>query len=170
MGNAGQWPRQLAPPSDQKTGQKRGTFGRLSLPALKFIGRMVQHILPKGFQRIRYYGLHGNVRYARARQTLAAVVPAGTRPDPRGFRILPRKPFRQLFFESFGRDPLLCPKCGDEMELELVVHPRYGVLKNYFETFFTELPDDDHEGRCGFPGRGPLDGAERMVQIPLPFV
>jgi len=44
---------------DHKTGQ----IEHETLPVLKFIGRMVQHILPKGFQRIRYYGLHGNVRY-----------------------------------------------------------------------------------------------------------
>jgi hypothetical protein len=151
---------------DHKTGQVE----HATLPALVFIGRMVQHILPKGFQRIRYYGLHGNVRYAKARESLAAVVPAGTLPDPRGFRVLPRKPFRQLFFESFGRDPLLCPRCECPMELERIEHPRYGTLKDYFETFFTELPDDEPDGRGGLPGRGPLDGAQRMVQIPLPFV
>ena len=151
---------------DHKTGQVE----HASLPVLKFIGRMVQHILPKGFQRIRYYGLHGNVRYARARQSVAAAVPAGTLPDPRGFRVLPRKPFPQLFFESFGRDPLLCPRCKVPMELERIEHPLYGTLKDYFETFFTELPDDRAEGRDGFPGRGPVDGAERMVQLPLPFL
>ena len=30
--------------------------------ALTFIGRMVQHILPKGFHRIRYYGLHATCK------------------------------------------------------------------------------------------------------------
>jgi hypothetical protein len=147
-----------------------GQIEHATLAVLRFIGRMVQHILPKGFQRIRYYGLHGNVRYARARETLAAVVPAGTLPDPRGFRVLPRKVFRQLFFQSFGHDPLLCPRCEVPMELERIEHPRYGVLKDYFETFFVELPDDELERRGGLPGRGPLDGAERMVQIPLPFL
>ena len=44
-----------------------------TLPALQFIGRMVQHILPKGFQRIRYYGLHGNVRYKKMREQLEAI-------------------------------------------------------------------------------------------------
>ena len=29
----------------------------VTVPVMTFIGRMVQHILPKGFQRIRYYGL-----------------------------------------------------------------------------------------------------------------
>ncbi|MBM4039270.1 MAG: transposase [Planctomycetes bacterium] len=151
---------------DHKTGQVE----HATLPVLKFIGRMVQHILPKGFQRIRYYGLHGNTRYAQARQTLATVVPASAPPDPQGFRVLPRKPFRQLFFESFGRDPLLCPRCKSPMELERIVHPKYGIIKDYFETFFTELTDDEPAGRGELPGRGPLDDAERVVQIPLPFL
>ena len=30
--------------------------------ALTFIGRMVQHMLPKGFHRIRYYGLHATCK------------------------------------------------------------------------------------------------------------
>ena len=38
---------------DHKT-KKRKTE---TIPIETFIGRMVQHILPKGFQRIRYYGL-----------------------------------------------------------------------------------------------------------------
>jgi hypothetical protein len=29
---------------------------RLALPALEFIRRFLQHVLPKGFQRVRYYG------------------------------------------------------------------------------------------------------------------
>jgi len=154
---------------DHKTGQ----IEHATLPVLQFIGRMVQHILPKGFQRIRYYGLHGNVRYAKAREALAAVVPAERPPDPRGFRVLPRKPFRQLFFESFRRDPLLCPKCEDEMELELIVHPRYGILRDFLRIFSWEsgkLGHDRPTRRDRLPGRGPLDGAERMVQIPLPFL
>ena len=80
-----------------------------TLPVLLFISRMVQHILPKGFQRIRYYSLHGNVRYEKARQQLERILSTETSPDPRSYQVVPRKRFSQLFFESFGRDPLLCP-------------------------------------------------------------
>ncbi|MQY59449.1 MAG: hypothetical protein GH144_08400 [Clostridia bacterium] len=38
--------------------------------ALTFISRMVQHILPKEFQRIRYYGLHATSRASRIREKL----------------------------------------------------------------------------------------------------
>jgi hypothetical protein len=33
-----------------------GQWRRLSLPAHEFIRRLLQHVLPKGFQRVRYYG------------------------------------------------------------------------------------------------------------------
>ena len=63
---------------DHKTGQIKHE----TLPALQFIGRMTQHILPKGFQRIRYYGLHGNVRYQKMREYLAEIIPPQTTDDP----------------------------------------------------------------------------------------
>src|SRR5919206_4586915 len=39
-----------------------------------FIGRMVQHILPKGFQRIRYYGLQATCILSQVREQLALVL------------------------------------------------------------------------------------------------
>ena len=85
---------------------------------LRFIGRMVQHILPKGFQRIRYYGLHGNVRYEKMRRYIAQVLPSNMPEDPKGYGVLPRKRFAELFFKSFGKDPLLCPRCGGQFLCE----------------------------------------------------
>jgi hypothetical protein len=138
-----------------------------TLPALQFIGRMVQHILPKGFQRIRYYGLHGNVRYKKMREQLADIIPDHMPGDPRGYRVLPAKPFAQRFFESFGKDPLLCPKCGDDMLLELIYHPKYGTIKEF--SLFEELPDEP-EPVGTTASRRTMDRAERLVQISLPFL
>lgn len=135
-----------------------------TLPVLCFIGRMVQHILPKGFQRIRYYGLHGNVRYRKVRAQLAEILPAEMPTGPDSFRVLPRKPFEQLFFESFGRNPLLCPRCNRIMELELIHHPEYGTIKAY------ELFEDATQER--HPPRGPplQRRAQSMVQVSLPLL
>ncbi len=137
-----------------------------TLPTLQFIGRMVQHILPKGFQRIRYYGLHGNVRYQTTRERLAQIIPAEAPVDPRGYRILPTRPFQQRFFDSFGKDPLLCPKCDDKMELELIYHPKYGTVKEFL--LFEELPDEPETAGAA-TGRT-VHRTERLVQIPLPFL
>ena len=147
---------------DHKTGQ----IEHETLPVLRFIGRMIQHILPKGFQRIRYYGLHGNVRYQQVREQLAQIVPAKSPIDPRGYRVLPAKPFQQRFFDSFGKDPLLCPKCENEMSLELIHHPKYGILKEFL--LFEELPDERQTNETA--ARRTLHRAERLVQLPLPFL
>ncbi len=146
-----------------------------TLPVLRFIGRMVQHILPKGFQRIRYYGLHGNVRYQKARQQLERILPAQTSPDPRGYRVVPRKPFSQMFFESFGRDPLLCPRCGKPMDLELISHPDYGTIKDYglFDMeSYVEPKLQDRAARLAEANAGghALASTHPMGQLPLPFM
>ena len=48
------------------------------------------------------------------------------------------KAFAQRLFESFGKEPLLCPKCGDDMMLELIHHPKYGTIKEF--SLSEELP------------------------------
>jgi hypothetical protein len=147
---------------DHKTGQ----IEHETIPALRFIGRMVQHILPKGFQRIRYYGLHGNVRYQKCREYFKDILPADMPGDPRGYRVLPAKHFAQRFFDCFGKDPLLCPKCDDVMFLELIYHPKYGTIKEF--PLFEEMPDESRSDGAN-AGRA-IHRAERLVQIPLPFV
>ena len=51
----------------------------LRLPGTEFIERFVQHVLPRGFKRIRHYGLlgaaHKSARLAAARTALAAPQP-----------------------------------------------------------------------------------------------
>ncbi|PAJ72071.1 hypothetical protein CJF42_23250 [Pseudoalteromonas sp. NBT06-2] len=38
-----------------------------------FIGRMVQHILPKGFQRVRYYGLQATANFKKWYEVIARI-------------------------------------------------------------------------------------------------
>jgi len=147
---------------DPKTGQ----IEHETLPALQFMGRMVQHILPKGFHRIRYYGLHGNVRYKKMREQLAQIIPTDIPTDPRSYRVLPARPFQQRFFDSFGKDPLLCPKCDHEMSLELISHPKYGTIKEFL--LFEELPDEPES--VGTATRRTIHRTQRLVQVSLPFL
>jgi hypothetical protein len=130
---------------------------------------MIQHILPKGFHRIRYYGLHGNVRYQKMREQLAYIIPTNMPEDPNGYRVLPPKPFQQRFFDSFGKDPLVCPKCHTEMSLELISHPKYGTIKEFllFEEIIEE-PQYDRPNQRRVPGV--QSESQQLVQIPLPFL
>jgi len=73
----------------------------------EFIRRFLQHVLPKGFQKIRYYGLLAN----RSKKRLLGIV----------FRIQNHRRFRSKYifmepdvklFEMFRIDVHLCPCCG----------------------------------------------------------
>src|SRR2546428_9719532 len=51
---------------DHQTGKRQEE----EVPALVFIGRMVQHMLPKGFHRIRYFGLPATCKAKKVRAVL----------------------------------------------------------------------------------------------------
>jgi Putative transposase/Transposase zinc-binding domain len=80
----------------------------LTLTADEFIRRFLLHVLPDGFQRIRYYGFLGN-RYrkqklARCRQLLG--MPANERPETD-----PLSDYRDLYEELTGSSLWKCPVC-----------------------------------------------------------
>jgi hypothetical protein len=145
-----------------------------TLPVLRFIGRMVQHILPKGFQRIRHFGLHCHTRYQQTREHLATLGPASTPLDPRGYRVLPRPAFTQLFLATFGQDPLRCPRCGTPMDWELLHHPEYGIVKQarlFEEDSLRERPAPECSRLAAADvGQDSLAHPITLVQLPLPIL
>ena len=110
--------------NDHKTKQRQEE----EVAALTFIGRMVQHILPKGFHRIRYYGLHATCKAKKVKGVLTALMVALGRLIKGTYRIVAQKTYRARVLASTGRDPLRCTRCGGEMMLWKVWHPRYGVV------------------------------------------
>lgn len=56
--------------NDHKSGKRKVE----KVDLFTFIGRMVQHILPKGMQQIRYYGLHATAVYQKVREKLRAIL------------------------------------------------------------------------------------------------
>lgn len=66
---------------DYRRGQREGV---LRLAAVEFIRRFLLHVLPKGFVRIRHYGLLANrcrrEKLHRCRQLLGSVAPSETEP------------------------------------------------------------------------------------------
>ena len=45
-----------------------------TVPVATFIGRMVQHVLPKGFKRIRYYGVQATKTFAKVKAVIHAAL------------------------------------------------------------------------------------------------
>jgi hypothetical protein len=98
---------------------KTGVQKRATLPLDTFIGRFLAHVLPKGFVKVRYYGLLsvGKRRLlaeARSMLALRQAVP----PPPRA-AVAP-EPLVVVAEADVGR----CPSCGQPMQLVQTLPPK----------------------------------------------
>jgi len=92
-----------------------------------FIGRMVQHVCPKGFQRVRYYGVQATKTFAKLTILIQEAVAKVKGIIKGAVKILAPLTYRQRYQQSTGRDPLRCPYCQREMAVWRIWHPIYGV-------------------------------------------
>jgi hypothetical protein len=144
---------------DHKSGKRKEE----EIAVYTFIGRMVQHILPKGMQRIRYYGLHATAVYEKVRKKIEAIVPVDAAQCRETFTI-GRKRYRQMVIETSGKDPFVCSHCGGEMMLWKIWHPRYGVIYDEAERLKTGYYDPVERGR----DRNVRDTGHPLLQLSLP--
>jgi hypothetical protein len=93
-----------------------------------FIGRMVQHTMPKGFKRIRYYGVQATKTFAKVKVVIQAALAKVEEVVKGAVKIIARLTYRQRYKQSTGRDPLRCPHCRGEMGVWRIWHPTYGVI------------------------------------------
>ena len=93
-----------------------------------FIGRMIQHTLPKGFKRIRYYGVQATKTFAKVKVVIQAALAKVEGVVKGAVKIIARLTYRQRYEQSTGRDPFICPHCGHEMGVWRIWHPTYGVI------------------------------------------
>jgi Putative transposase len=82
-----------------------------------FIGRMVQHTVPKGFKRIRYYGVQATKTFAKVKVAIQAALAKVEGVVKGAVKIIARLTYRQRYEQSTGRDPFRCPYCQREMEV-----------------------------------------------------
>jgi hypothetical protein len=98
-----------------------GQVKTMTLSADEFIRRFLLHVLPDGFQRIRYYGFLGN-RYRKekldqCRRLLGMPTPAEpTNPT--------EKDYRDRYEELVGDSLHLCPQCKQGRMLVAEILPR----------------------------------------------
>jgi hypothetical protein len=83
-----------------------GQEKEMMLPAVEFIRRFLQHVLPKGYVRIRHYGLLASRwradKLACCRRLLGSYDTTVTTPRAR----------ETILAEMLGHDPQQCPSCG----------------------------------------------------------
>jgi hypothetical protein len=93
-----------------------------------FIGRMVQHTMPKGFKRIRYYGMQVTKTFAKVKEVIQVALAKVEEVVKGAVKIIARLTYRQRYAQSTGRDPFRCPHCQREMGRWCIWHPTYGVI------------------------------------------
>ena len=93
-----------------------------------FIGRMVPHTVPKGFQRIRYAGVQATKTCAKVKVAMQAALAQAEDVVKGAVQMIARLTERQRYAQRTGRDPFRCPHCQHEMELWCIWPPTYGVI------------------------------------------
>lgn len=93
----------------------------MTLQAEEFIRRFLLHVLPEGFQRIRYYGFLANPyrqqKLARCRDLLGT-----SQPEPAASKV--NKDYRDRYEELTGSTLWQCPVCHQGRMLMIEVLPR----------------------------------------------
>ncbi len=96
----------------------------MSLDAVEFLRRFLLHVLPKGFVRIRHYGLcasrNVNTKLVTARRLLGPE--AATEPQHETKSVKPEQPWWERFYAMTGIDPMVCPDCGGRLERGPATH------------------------------------------------
>ncbi len=98
-----------------------------------FIGRMVQHIFPKWFQRVRYYGVQATRTYKKWMNIICEGIKQIRKVVKGAYQIVGKKKYRKRYQEISGVDPMKCRYCGGEMGLWKIWHPKYGVIYDEYE-------------------------------------
>ena len=80
---------------------------RLRLSTDQFLRRFVAHVLPRGFVRIRCYGLLANRHRKDCLDQCRRALRARPSKKPKA------KTWQQLYERLTGRDPLRCPRCSE---------------------------------------------------------
>lgn len=152
-----------------------------TVDVLTFIKRMVQHILPKGFKRIRYYGLQATKTFEKLKSLIGKALRLIGRRVNRSYEIIFMKKYRERYSDFWGKDPFICSVCGEEMLLWKIWHPKYGIIYDELEEgekrfkyreLYEELEKtkrDENEQKMGFASRRiRRNGRSAVLQLSLP--
>ena len=106
---------------------------RETVDVYTFIGRMIQHVFPKGFQRIRYYGVQATKTFATIKHVIQEALAKIKGIVKGAIKIIAPMTYRQRYQQSTGQDPLCCPHCHSDMGVWRIWHPTYGVIHDELE-------------------------------------
>jgi transcription initiation factor IIE alpha subunit len=133
---------------------------------------MIQHVLPKGFQRIRYYGVQATKTFEKVKGIIQEALAKVKKVVHGAIQIITPKNYRERYQESTGKDPFICPRCGEEMGLWKIWHPKYGIIyseleemrKGKYEKYETKAKEATANTNSG---GGTIRPAPKRVQLSL---
>jgi len=89
-----------------------------TIPAVEFIGRMIQHLPPKNFRMVRYYGIYARPVREKIHALVVNALKVLVRRAEQVAQYFARRrgispeQYRQKLDERFGKGPMRCPSCG----------------------------------------------------------
>ena len=98
--------------------RSEGTKKEMTLEAMEFIRRFTLHILPKGFTRIRHYGILSSTSKQNCKELVVQQIPM-TKLNPK------------LIELPSVYNPLICPHCKTETMIQIEILPKRGPPTNY---------------------------------------
>jgi len=91
----------------------------ITLLPTEFLRRFLQHVLPKGFQKIRHYGLYASAAEAQLQRARNSLECSGSEQARSNIERL--QSWREALRHLTGRDPSVCPNCGGQLEQQPLV-------------------------------------------------
>jgi hypothetical protein len=111
-----------------------------TIPAVEFIGRMIQHLPPKGFRMVRYYGIYARPIRERIHMLVAEELKVLVRRAEQVAQYFARKrgvspeEYGRKWDEPFGKGTVCCPNCGStKMKLIRIWSKKRGVIYEALE-------------------------------------
>ena len=126
---------------DHRRGEVKET-----ITAVEFIGRMIQHLPPKGFRMVRYYGIYARPVREKIHALVATVLKNlvdCARKVAQYFALKNGKPaqarpgkadeYQKKADERFGKGDVCCPNCGLKMTLIVIWSKARGIVYDLFK-------------------------------------
>jgi len=133
-----------------------------------FIGRMIQHIFPKWFQRIRYYGVQATTTFEKIKGIIQEALAKVKRVVDGAIKIIAPKNYRERYRDGIGKDPLLCSRCGSDMDIWRIWHPKYGFIYDELEEMKRGEYETKVEKAVANEGdRGAIRPTTKRIQLSL---
>jgi hypothetical protein len=102
---------------------------QMTLEAMEFIRRFSQHVLPQGFQKIRYFGIYGTAYRSKILPLILQTL------NPPMSQVIVRS-VSQIVTAITGHNPNDCPCCGAQ---KLVVHLIVPIKTQPYNQQYTQI-------------------------------